>query len=334
MRKRDRILGKGWLRIGLLLMPAAGAAAAPESAEVPAVVAKVNGEEISREQFWSLFQSYRRANPSDSNDSGQRGELQQAILDRLVDATLLLQEAGRAGIQVEPARVDAKLQELRASFPDQESFEKAVAGGSYDEQRLRADLRKDLAIAELVERRIEQTIGASDEELLDWYDANRSRLTALEEIRVSQILIRASAEADLELKRRARAEIEECQQLVEASGNFAEVARRRSQDQASAAAGGDLGWFTRGGESSGRTLPAELEKAAFALGAGTVSPILTSVEGYHLLWVSERRPQRAYAFEEIRGQIRSSLLEQKRQSRLAELIQQLRARARIETFLR
>ena len=333
MANQILILKHGWPLIGLLLLPVAGAARAPEPADFPSVVAKVNGEEISREQFWSLFQSYRRANPAGLDDPVKTGELQKAILERLVDATLLLQEASRAGIRVETAQVDAKLQELRASFPDQESFEKAVASGSYDQQRLRADLRKDLAIAELVERRIEQTIGASDEELLDWYDANRSRLMAPEEIRVSQILIRAAPDADLEVKRQARAEIEECQKLIEASGNFAEVARRRSEDPSSAPAGGDQGWFTRGEQSGGRALVPELEKAAFALAAGALSPILTTAEGYHLLLVTERRPQRTYAFEDVRGQIRSSLLEQKRQQRLVELIQQLRARARIETFI-
>jgi peptidyl-prolyl cis-trans isomerase C len=321
-----------WILISPLLV-AAAAAAPPQPTDFPAVVAKVNEEEISRDQFWGLYQSYLRANPDRSQNPQRTQTLERAILDRLVDATLLYQEATQAGIRVEAAQVEAKLKELRANFPDQESFDKAVASGAYDEARLRADLRKDLAIAELVGRRIGRTIGASEEELQDWYDANRSQLVAPEEIRVSQILIKAPPETDLETKQQARAQIEECQKLVQASGNFAAVARRHSQDATSAATGGDLGWFTRSSESGGSSLAPELVKAAFALAAGQVSPILTTAAGYHLLLVSERRPQRTYAFEDIRGQIRSSLIEQKHQQRLAELIQQLRAKAKIEAFL-
>ncbi|HEX9637103.1 MAG TPA: peptidylprolyl isomerase [Acidobacteriota bacterium] len=329
-----RVRKPTWIGLGCLLAVVAAPLAATERADLPAVVAKVNGQEIDRDQFWSLYQSYQRANPDGLGQPGKAQELEQAILERLIDATLLLQEAKRAGIEVEAEEVDAKLEALRATFPNPASFEKAVASGAYDEARLRADLGKDLAIAQLVERRIDQTIGASEDELLDWYDANRSRLIAPEEVRVNQILIQAPPDAELPTKQRARAEIEECQQLVAASGHFAEVARRRSQDPVSAPAGGDLGWFTRGGSDGGRALPEELESAAFALAAGEVSPILTSSQGYHLLYVAERRPQRTYAFEDIRGQIRGSLLEQKRQQRLAELIQSLRAQARIEIYLR
>jgi parvulin-like peptidyl-prolyl isomerase len=314
----------------LLLLSQAGSSPAWRNLEdLPERIASVNGEAIRREQFWSIYQSYQRANPAGTVSP----ELGRLIVDRLVDATLLHQEALRSGIQIRDAQVDVKLEELRSQFADEDSFRKAVAIGGFDEGRLRADLRKDLAIAELVQRRIEGAIGASEEELKDWYESRRGQLQAPEEVRVSQILIPVAPDADIELKQRARTQIEECQALVQASGNFAEVARRRSQDPASAGTGGDLGWFSRP-PTGGRRLPAELEQVAFGLSAGQLSPIVVSPEGYHLVLVSERRPSRTFTFDEVRGQIRATLLEQKRQQRLAELIQQLRGRAQIETFLR
>ncbi len=59
--------------------------------------------------------------------------------------------------------------------------------------------------------------------------------------------------------------------------NFAEMARKNSQDQASARAGGSLGLFPRG------AMVPEFEKALVALQPGQISPVIQTQYGYHII---------------------------------------------------
>ena len=69
--------------------------------------------------------------------------------------------------------------------------------------------------------------------------------------------------------------------------DFADLARRNSSDQGSAPNGGDLGWFAR------RRWVQQFDEAAFKVKPGTVSDIVRSPYGYHLIKVYEARPRKS-----------------------------------------
>jgi parvulin-like peptidyl-prolyl isomerase len=90
------------------------------------------------------------------------------------------------------------------------------------------------------------------------------------------------------------------------------------------AQGADLGWV-----SPGEVLP-ELETVAFSLREGEVSPVFSSMYGYHLVKVAERRPAVPRPLDEVRAQAREAFIQERRQSRVKGFMDALRARAVVE----
>lgn len=130
----------------------------------------------------------------------------------------------------------------------------------------------------------------TDEAVRARYDQEIAASPAQNEIRASHILVKTEEEA--------KAIIEQ----LEGGADFAEIAKEKSTDGA-AAQGGDLGYF-----GPGRMVP-EFEQAVFALEVGQHSkePVQTQF-GFHVIMVTDKRPQQPPAFEQVRSQIRSLLL--------------------------
>ncbi len=108
--------------------------------------------------------------------------------------------------------------------------------------------------------------------------------------------------------------------LLDAGGNFEELAAERSSDGA-AAQGGDLGYFARG------RMVGAFEEAAFAMevGAHSAEPVQTQF-GFHVIKVEDKREQEQPAFEQVQPQIQSLMLRE----RYVETVDGLRAEAEVE----
>jgi peptidyl-prolyl cis-trans isomerase C len=133
----------------------------------------------------------------------------------------------------------------------------------------------------------------TDEAIRARYDQEIAAQPAVNEIRASHILV------DTEEKAR------EIIAKLEAGSDFAELAKENSSD-GSAAGGGDLGYF-----GPGRMVP-EFEQAAMALEVGQHSkePVKSQF-GFHVIKVTDKRPQQPPAFEQVQSQIRSLMLREK-----------------------
>lgn len=122
----------------------------------------------------------------------------------------------------------------------------------------------------------------SDAEIEAAYNASKGSLKPKR--RVSHILIEAPKSADATTREKARAEAEKIAAEAKAHPEqFAEIAKRASQDVGSAANGGDLGEIAQDGKIGSKAL----EDAAFALNKGEVSGVVESDFGYHVLRVTD-----------------------------------------------
>jgi len=138
----------------------------------------------------------------------------------------------------------------------------------------------------------------------DTYKAEPSRFMAKEQVRVSHILVAG-------ITPESRAQAEKLLEDLTAGADFAQLAQSNSADKASAARGGDLGFF-----ESGRMVPA-FEQAAFALEKpGQLSSVVETQFGYHVLKLVERKPAGVRPFDEVRAdlikEIRESVMQQAR----------------------
>ncbi|MFO1288029.1 MAG: peptidyl-prolyl cis-trans isomerase [Rubrivivax sp.] len=194
----------------------------------------------------------------------------------------------------EPAAYRAKVQ---PSDADLEAFYKA------NEAMFRTPEQAQIEYVVLDAEALARGFTLTDDELRKFYEANIARFTAPEERRASHILIQADASASGEQKAAAKAKAEALAQQAKANpGAFAELAKKNSQDTASAAVGGDLEFSRRGAMAS-----KALDDAVFALEPGKVGGPIESEFGYHVILVTGVRGGKARPFEEVKGEIGDEL---------------------------
>lgn len=103
--------------------------------------------------------------------------------------------------------------------------------------------------------------------------------------------------------------------------SFASLAKKYSEDPGSKKSGGVLGWNTPG------VFVPEFSKAALAMSKGEVSssPVATPF-GYHILYLEDVREFKGPDLDQVRPQVEDML----RQHKLQEVLEELRAAAKIE----
>ena len=148
----------------------------------------------------------------------------------------------------------------------------------------------------------------TDDEVRQYYDANLSQYQTPGQVRASHILLRVDGDDEAVAARAAELAAE-----ARAGADFAELARRHSEDETNAENGGDLGPFGRG-----RMVP-EFENAAFALAAGEISDPVRSPFGYHVINVTEKQEEVTQPFAEVRGAIENILKRERSSSRATAL---------------
>jgi peptidyl-prolyl cis-trans isomerase D len=161
---------------------------------------------------------------------------------------------------------------------------------------------------------LKKGITVSDKDLHDYYDANATRYTVLEERRASHILVKVDAGASAADRAKAKAKAEGL--LAEVRKNpasFADVARKNSDDPGSAEKGGDLDFFGRGGLAA-----KPLEDAAFALKVDEIGPLVESEFGYHIVKLTAVRGGDKRSFESVRAEIQGEVQTQLAQKRFSE----------------
>lgn len=151
---------------------------------------------------------------------------------------------------------------------------------------------------------VKKNITVSEADLKSYYDANKDRLGTKEERRASHILIAVTQGASAADRHKAREKAEKLLVDVKSNpANFAELARKNSQDPGSAEKGGDLDFVTRG------AMVKPFEDALFALKKGDLSDVVESEFGYHIIQLTDIKPAVVPSFEQARaiidGEVRS-----------------------------
>jgi peptidyl-prolyl cis-trans isomerase C len=293
----------------------------PVPETIPPIVARVNGQDIPKADFDRLIKQMemQAGQPVPKN---RRDEIYRAVLDRLVTYTVLVQEASARDIEVSQAEAktvsDAKIAELRQQIPDPKAFDKALAERNMSLERLRADIRNDIAINKMMAAEVAAAPAVTDADVQDFYQKNPDEFTGL---RASHILVRPEGSDD-EARKKARAQAEDILKQAKGGADFAELARKHSAD-GSAQQGGDLGFFTKSS-----MVPA-FSNAAFALQPGQISDVVETQFGFHIIKASERKD---VPLTEATEKIRGFLTARRRDERQQAFVAQVKGKSKIEVL--
>jgi peptidyl-prolyl cis-trans isomerase D len=148
-----------------------------------------------------------------------------------------------------------------------------------------------------------QTAQVPEAQLQKDYQDSIDSFRTPERVRVRHILIKTQGKPKEEAPI-LRAKAEQLLKQIQGGANFADLAKKFSEDKASGEKGGELGWVTHG-----QMVP-NFEKACFSLKPGELSGIVDTEYGYHIVQTEERQEAHTQTFEEARPQL---LLEAKKQ---------------------
>jgi len=149
-----------------------------------------------------------------------------------------------------------------------------------------------------------QKVQISDNALQKAYQESIDSFRTPERVRVRHILIKTQGKPKEDAPK-SKAKAEGLLKQLKGGGDFADLAKKNSEDVGSAEKGGELGWIVKG-----QTVP-NFEKAAFSLGAGEMSGIIETEYGYHILQLEEKQTAHTQSFDEAKPQL---LAEAKKQA--------------------
>ncbi len=159
----------------------------------------------------------------------------------------------------------------------------------------------DYALLSLADLR--QRAQISDDDLKVYYQGHINQYKVEDRAHVAHILFKTVGMTDAEAAE-VRKKAEDVLNKAKHGGNFADLAKQYSEDT-SKDKGGDLGWIVRG-----QTVP-EFEAAAFSLPKGSISDLVKTQYGFHIIQVIERENARTQTLDEVKASILNQLQTQK-----------------------
>jgi peptidyl-prolyl cis-trans isomerase D len=136
-----------------------------------------------------------------------------------------------------------------------------------------------------------------------YYEDNEQQYKQPEQVRASHILLKTEGKDDAAVKKQA----EDLAKKAKAGADFAELAKKFSQDDSNASKGGDLDFFGRG------AMVPEFDQVAFALQPGQVSDVVKTSFGYHVIKLTEKRAASQRPLAEVQAQIEDQIKWQRAQ---------------------
>jgi peptidyl-prolyl cis-trans isomerase C len=301
----------------------------PAGAQIVGNAARVNGAEITNLRLERYFDDYvkdKGRNITKMINPKVYKKLKREALEKLIEREALWQAARDKGIKVSDAELEAGLKKLESEFKNREAYLRKLEMGGFDEKSYAEYVRQDMVGHRLLEQEI-PVPEVSDEEIAAYYKANPQYFSRPEKARARHILVRVERGADDKVKTEARSRAVSILEDVRKGEDFATHAERYSEDSAGRGKGGDLGEFRRG------QMVKAFEDAVFALKPGEISDVVETEYGYHIIRLESHTPAGAVPIEDVKEKIRLAVAADKRNKAARKYVEDLRALAKVETFV-
>jgi parvulin-like peptidyl-prolyl isomerase len=274
---------------------------------------------------WELETALKQAEASAGGPvpAEQRDAVLRGLLDELITYHMLAQEARERKMGVTEAELDTEMAAIRQNFPTEETFQQALLLQGVTADQLRQVTRLGMHARKVIDAEVTSKVAIEDAAVDAFYNENLDRFKQGDSIRVSHIYIALPPNMPETQKNQARAAAQNILSQLRAGADFAQLAREHSDD-ASAANGGELGFFEKG------VLPADFDAVAWTLKPGETSDVKELETGLHIIKVHEQRGPRTAPLAEVRENLKQFLLDTERQTMLDEFIGQLKGRTKIE----
>jgi peptidyl-prolyl cis-trans isomerase D len=169
--------------------------------------------------------------------------------------------------------------------------------------------------------KLRQSVQISDDDLKARYQRDIQQYEVPNRVHVEHILFMTVGKPDAEVDE-IRKKAEDVLKQVKKGAKFEDLAKKNSEDPGTKDKGGDLGWIVQG-----QTVP-EFEKVAFSLQPGTVSDLVKTQYGFHIIKVLAKETAHTRPFDEVKDSIRAPMMLTKADDEASKVADQLAAAVR------
>ena len=279
------------------------------------ILALVDGDPITTYELKDFAAGDPRLKQALSQD-------QPAVLDLLITKRLIEKEVEKQGIVVQDSDIDHYIANIKErNNINDEQLDAALAQQGLTRDRYRTQVREELQRAQLINREIRGKVSVSPEEIARYYKEHEGGGDNEEKMSISQIFLKLPPDASPSDVESVEARANKIYDELKGGANFAEVAKRESEDGA-AASGGKLGEFKNG------EMREDLEAAVAHLSPGQFSKPVRGATGIHIVRLDERigaNPDKAVPdakADEIKEQLYAKALEDRYNRWLKEDLRQ------------
>lgn len=236
-------------------------------------VAEVDGEKILQAEL----------------DDALREQYGTEVLETLITNKMVELEAKKLGVTVSEDSIQSEYEELMESYGGEEALQEALEANGLTEKSVKENIR----IYQLTKNVIATGIDITDEEVAQYFDNNKESYGQQEEVVASEILLEDETTAKDVLKK------------LKAGEDFSELAKAYSIDSATSENGGDIGTISRG------QMDEALEEVVFSLEKNSISDIVQTSEGYHIIKVTDKVPAKEAVLEDVKADVYATILEER-----------------------
>jgi len=251
----------------------------------------------------------RFASNMDNIDSSNVNKMIRSAGTYMAEKRLLVDKAEKLGVTVPQDTLETILQNYYTQAGGEEKFFERNAQMGLTKEYFMNDVKESLMIKYLLENEIYKGIEPTEQELLDEYNKDKTAS-------VRHILLLTNGKTDEE-KAEIKKNAEDILAKARAGEDFAELAKQHSEDPGSKDKGGLYENFGRG------RMVKEFEDASFNLPIGSVSDLVETRYGFHIIKIVDRQKEEK-PFEEVKDRLSKQLFFNKQKSAETELLETLK----------
>jgi foldase protein PrsA len=299
--------------IAVLAVSACGGGS--DAPEVPeGAVAVVGDKTVTKEEYDQLIEQQKASAEAQKQDFPEPGTAEYEALKTTVVKGLVEQkewelEGESMGIKVSDQEIETELDKLKQQYfqGDEQKYEAELAKQNLTDEDVRNELRTRILTNKIYEA-VTKKVTVSDADIKAYYDKNPTQYQQPASREVRHILVKTEAQA------------QKLHDQIQSGADFAALAKKYTQDQASKADGGKFTAF------KGRTVE-PFDEFVFSAKTGELSDPIKTEFGWHIIEVlSAIKPATTTPLDQVKDAIKTTVLQTKQNAAMKAWIAALPAK--------
>jgi parvulin-like peptidyl-prolyl isomerase len=242
-------------------------------------------------------------------------QLRQWSRENVIERVLLNQHATKYGDKIPAAQIQKAFNEIKEKYGDRRLHD---TFGTDDENQIKERIELNIKVERLLQKLYKSLPQPVPEDISEYYEQNEDRFKSPEKVKVAHIVKHINWQTD---QKTAHDIILKALKELKNGTDFETVVAKYSDCPDN---GGDLGYIEKG------QMVEEFEDVVFNLGLNQLSSVFRTRFGFHIAKLYDRKPQTLQTLEQTKDYITRELKDQMQRNLLYQLVDRLKAEAKIE----